>query len=181
MLNEVMNQIRFLPSAKQISEATTSEVRSAVADAFRKEGRTEARAPKQPAQLSQAAAASVKDLVTYYDMGHSVGDCSAWCKTCCKDGRSKVLIDEDRGHYPGARGVFATNQKLRNFKHNAKRQAALRGLHDTPADRFTFCATESKTVFESGEIKGNGGVQKGGRRKGEGGRRGGKRGGGPYV
>jgi hypothetical protein len=43
-----------------------------VADAFRKEGRTEARAPKQPAQLSQAA--SVKDLVTYYDMVHSVGE-----------------------------------------------------------------------------------------------------------
>jgi hypothetical protein len=58
--------------------------------------------------LSQAA--SVKDLVTYYDMGHSVvGDCSAWCKTCCKDGRSKVLIDEDT--IPEL-GVFATNQKL---------------------------------------------------------------------
>jgi hypothetical protein len=44
--------------------------------------------------MSQAA--SVKDLATYYDMGHSVGDCSAWWyKTCFKDGRSKVLIDED--------------------------------------------------------------------------------------
>jgi hypothetical protein len=30
-LNEVMDQIRFLPSANQISEAITSEVRSAVA------------------------------------------------------------------------------------------------------------------------------------------------------
>jgi hypothetical protein len=93
-LNEVMNQIRFLPSAKQISEAIRSEVRSAVADALRKErSGAEARAPKQPAQLSQAA--SVEDLISYYDMGHSVGDCSAWCKTCWKDGRSKVLIDED--------------------------------------------------------------------------------------
>jgi hypothetical protein len=73
-----------------------------VADAFRKEGRTEARALKQPAQLSQAA--SVKDLVTYYDMGHSVGDyCSAWCKTCCKDGRSKVLIDRQQAGGGGRR------------------------------------------------------------------------------
>ena len=111
-LNEVMNQIRFLPSAKQISEAIRSEVRSAVADAFRKErSGAEARAPKQPAQLSQAA--SVEDLVSYYDMGHSVGDCSAWCKTCWKDGRSKVLIDEDT--IPKL-GVFATNQKLRYFE-----------------------------------------------------------------
>ena len=111
-LNEVMNQIRFLPSAKQISEAIRSEVRSAVADAFRK-GRSgaEARAPKQPAQLSQAA--SVGDLVSYYDMGHPVGDCSARCKTCWKDGRSKVLIDEDT---PPKLGVFATNQKLRYFE-----------------------------------------------------------------
>ena len=107
-----MNQIRFLPSAKQISEAIRSEVRSAVADAFRKErSGAEARAPKQPAQLSQAA--SVEDLVSYYDMGHSVGDCSAWCKTCWKDGRSKVLIDEDT--IPKL-GVFATNQKLRYFE-----------------------------------------------------------------
>jgi hypothetical protein len=51
-----------------------------------------------------------------------------------------VLIDEDT--IPKL-GVFATNQKLRNFKHNP-RQAALRGLHDTPAGRFTFCATEGK-------------------------------------
>jgi hypothetical protein len=125
--------------------------------------------------LSQAA--SVKDLVTYYDMGNSVGDCSAWCKTCCKDGRSKVLIDEDT--VPKL-GVFATNQKLRNFKHNVKQHYA-DSLPDTPADCFTFCATEGKAVFESEEIKGNGGVQKGGRRKGKGGRRGGKRGGGPCV
>ena len=111
-LNEVMNQIRFLPPTKQISEAIRSEVRSAVADAFRKErSGAEARAPKQPAQLSQAA--SVEDLVSYYDMGHSVGDCSAWCKTCWKDGRSKVLIDEDT--IPKL-GVFATNQKLRHFE-----------------------------------------------------------------
>ena len=46
-------------------------------------------------------------------MGHSVGDCSAWCKTCWKDGRSKVLIDEDT--IPKL-GVFATNQKLRYFE-----------------------------------------------------------------
>jgi hypothetical protein len=170
-----MNQIRFLPSAKQISKAITSEVGSAMADAFRKEGRTEAKAPKQPAQLSQAA--SVEDLVTYYDMGHSVGDCSARCKTGCKDGRSKVLIDEDTIPKLGVRVCHQSEAA----QLQAQRQAALRGLHDTPADRFIFCATEGKTVFESGEIKGNEGVQKGGRRKGEGGRRGGKRGGGPYV
>jgi hypothetical protein len=118
-----------------------------VADAFRKEGRTEARSPKQPAQLSQAA--SVKDLVTYYDMGHYVGGCSARCKTCCKDGRSKVLIDEDTTVYPGARGVCHQSETAQL---QAQRQATLRGLHDTPADRFTFCATEGKAVFESGEI-----------------------------
>jgi hypothetical protein len=120
-LNEVMNQIRFLPSAKQISEAIRSEVRSAVADAFRKEGRTEAKPPKQPAQLSQAA--SVGDLAKYYDMGHYVGDCAARCKTCCKDGKSKVLIDEDTIQ---ELGVFSTNQKLRNAQQATKRKRGRR-------------------------------------------------------
>ena len=131
-LNEVMNQIRFLPPTKQISEAIRSEVRSAVADAFRKErSGAEARAPKQPAQLSQAA--SVGDPVSYYDMGHSVGDCSAWCKTCWKDGRSKVLIDEDT--IPKL-GVFATNQKLRNFKHNVKQHYEDSVIHQLIASHF---------------------------------------------
>jgi hypothetical protein len=82
-----------------------------------------------------------------------------------------VLIDEDT--IPKL-GVFATNQKLRNSKHNVKQHYEDSMIHQsTPADRFTFCATEGKTVFESGEIKANEGVQKGGRRKGEGGRGGG--------
>jgi hypothetical protein len=81
--------------------------------------------------LSQAA--SVKDLVTYYDMGHYVGDCSAWCKTCCKDGRSKVLIDEDT--IPEL-GVFATNQKLRNFKHNVKQHYEDSMIHQLIASHF---------------------------------------------
>ena len=67
-LNEVMNQIRSLPSAKQISEAIKSEVRSAVADAFRIEGRTEAKVLKQPAHVSQAA--SVQDLVKRQVLRH---------------------------------------------------------------------------------------------------------------
>jgi hypothetical protein len=63
-------------------------------------------------------------------MGHSVGDCSAWCKTCCKDGRSKVLIDEDT--IPKL-GVFATNQKLRYFKHNVKQHYEDSMMHQLKA------------------------------------------------
>jgi hypothetical protein len=69
--------------------------------------------------------------------------------------------------------VFATNQKLRNFKHpNAKQHYEDSLIHQLVASHFA-CATEGKTAFESGEIEGNGGVQKGESRKGEGGRRGG--------
>jgi hypothetical protein len=73
------------------------------------------------------------------------------------------LIDEDT--IPEL-GVFATNQKLRNSKHNAKQHYEDPMIHQLIASHVVR-PKERQPLIKSGEIKGNGGVQKGGRRKGE--------------
>jgi hypothetical protein len=190
-LNEVMNQIRFLPPTKQISEAIRSEVRSAVADAFRKErSGAEAREPKQPAQLSQAA--SVEDLVSRKLLRHGT---FCWrLLSVVQDvlqRRQKQGADR-RGHYTIPElGVFATNQKLRYFKHNVKQHYEDSMMHQLKAKADADATRNANEQMQvslrvaaialNSRQAGEGGEKKGGRRKGEGGRRGGGRGGGPYI
>jgi hypothetical protein len=61
--------------------------------------------------------------------------------------------------------VFATNQKLRNFKHNVKQHYEDSVIHQLVASR-TFCATEGKSL-RVGRSRITKVYKKGGRRKEE--------------
>jgi hypothetical protein len=78
-----------------------------------------------------------------------------------KDGRSKVLIDEDT--IPKL-GVFATDQKLRNFKHNVKQHYEDSIMHQLKAK------AGADATRNANEQAGKGGEKKGRRRKERGGR-----------